>query len=415
MPSSLHRGDELGQQLLPLALPCLQLLDSPKHLGLEPNLVEDHAVLRRCLAGGLALVYPADEGAYSEEGERSVWLMRLRDSAPTDELLREIPKAELHIHIEGSLEPQMMFEIAARNGVRLRYGSVREVREAYDFADLQAFLDLYYEGTRVLLHERDFYELTFAYLQKATSQGVRHAEIFFDPQAHTDRGVAFETAITGIHRALLDGQRRLGVSSHLILCFLRHLSADEAAETMRRALPYKGRIVGVGLDSSEVGHPPEGFKAVFEEAARHGFRRVAHAGEEGPPEYIRQALDELGAERIDHGVRCVEDPGLVRRLRDEQVPLTVCPLSNVRLRVFPSVEEHPVKRMLGEGLCVTVNSDDPAYFGGYVADNYCAVRDGLGFAREDFRAVAENSFRASFLGEGKKKELLEVLASYFET
>jgi adenosine deaminase len=345
--------------------------------------------------------------------ERGVRLIGLGDSALNDELLRQVPKAELHIHIEGSLEPEMMFEIAARNGVRLRYGSVEEVRHAYDFADLQSFLDLYYEGTRVLFHERDFYELTLAYLRKAASQGVRHAEIFFDPQAHTSRGVAFETAITGIRQALLEGRRRLGVSSHLILCFLRHLSAEEATETLRQALPYKGWIVGVGLDSSEVGHPPEGFRAVFEEAAGHGFRRVAHAGEEGSPEYVRQALDELGAERIDHGVRCMEDPGLVRRLREEQVPLTVCPLSNVRLRVFPSVEEHPVKRMLEEGLRVTVNSDDPAYFGGYVADNYSAVRDGLGFSRGDFRAVAENSFWASFLGEGEKQKHLEELASYF--
>jgi adenine deaminase len=340
--------------------------------------------------------------------------MKLRDSALTDELLREIPKAELHIHIEGSLEPEMMFEIAARNGVRLRYGSVREIREAYDFSDLQSFLDLYYEGTQVLLYERDFYDLTWSYLRRASSQGVRHAEIFFDPQTHTDRDLDFETVITGLRRALKDGERRLGMSSHLIMCFLRHLSAGEAMETLRQVLPYKEWIVGVGLDSSEVGHPPDEFEAVFEEAGRHGFRRVAHAGAEGPPEYIRQALDDLGAARIDHGVRCVEDPGLVRRLREEQVPLTVCPLSNVRLRVFPSLEEHPVKRMLGEGLCVTVNSDDPAYFGGYVADNYSAVRDGLGFAREEFRAVAENSFKASFLGEGEKKDLLAELGSYFE-
>jgi adenine deaminase len=340
--------------------------------------------------------------------------MKLRDSALTDELLREIPKAELHIHIEGSLEPEMMFEIAARNGVRLRYGSVREIREAYDFSDLQSFLDLYYEGTQVLLYERDFYDLTWSYLRRASSQGVRHAEIFFDPQAHTDRDLDLETVITGLRRALKDGERRLGMSSHLIMCFLRHLSAGEAMETLRQVLPYKEWIVGVGLDSSEVGHPPDEFEAVFEEAGRHGFRRVAHAGEEGPPEYIRQALDDLGAARIDYGVRCVEDPKLVRRLREEQVPLTVCPLSNVRLRVFPSLEEHPVKRMLGEGLCVTVNSDDPAYFGGYVADNYSAVRDGLGFAREEFRAVAENSFKASFLGEGEKKDLLAELGSYFE-
>ena len=340
--------------------------------------------------------------------------MRLRGSAPTDEFLKEIPKAELHIHIEGSLEPEMMFEMSARNGVRLRYDSVRKLREAYDFADLQSFLDLYYEGTQVLLYERDFYDVTWAYLQKASSQGVRHAEIFFDPQAHTDRGVDLGTVITGLCNAIEEGERRLGTSSHLIMCFLRHRNSEEAMETLRRALPYQDWIVGVGLDSSEAGHPPEDFEAVFEEAGRHGFRKVAHAGEEGPPEYIRQALDGLGATRIDHGVRCMEDPELVRRLREEQVPLTVCPLSNVRLRVFPSVEELPVKRMLGEGLCVTVNSDDPAYFGGYMADNYFAVRDGLGFSREEFRAVAENSFKASFLSEGEKKSLLEKLGSYFE-
>ncbi len=330
-----------------------------------------------------------------------------------DGFLRRMPKAELHIHIEGSLEPEMMFEIAGRNGVALGYASVDEARKAYDFSDLQSFLDLYYEGMRVLLYERDFYELTYAYLEKAASQGVRHAEIFFDPQAHTDRGVAFETALTGIRRALLDGEGRLGVSSHLILCFLRHLSADEAVRTLREALPYKEWIVGVGLDSSEVGHPPDDFEAVFEEAARHGFLRVAHAGEEGPPEYIRQALDDLGVVRIDHGVRCMEDPDLVARLKEEQVPLTVCPLSNVRLRVFPSIGEHPVKRMLDEGLCVTVNSDDPAYFGGYVADNFLAIRDGLGFTREDCRRVAENSFKASFLGEGDKRRLLAELDAHF--
>jgi adenosine deaminase len=334
------------------------------------------------------------------------------DPAVTNRFLREMPKAELHIHIEGSLEPEMMFEIAGRNGITLRYSSVEEVRKAYDFTDLQSFLDLYYEGMKVLLYEKDFYELTLAYLRRAASQGVRHAEIFFDPQAHTDRGVAFETAITGIYRALLEGERRLGISSHLILCFLRHLSADRAMQTLHEALPYKGWIVGVGLDSSEVGHPPEDFKAVFEEAARQGFLRVAHAGEEGPPDYIRQALDDLGVVRIDHGVRCMEDPALVRRLKEEQVPLTVCPLSNVRLRGFPSMEEHPLKRMLEAGLCVTVNSDDPAYFGGYVADNFLAVRDALAFTRADSRKVAENSFKASFLDEEDRRRLLAELDAH---
>jgi adenine deaminase len=336
-----------------------------------------------------------------------------RDPAPTDEFLREMPKAELHIHIEGTLEPQMMLEIARRNGVRLRYGSVQEVHEAHEFTDLQSFLDLYYEATSVLLRERDFYDLTWAYLQRASSQGVRHAEIFFDPQAHTDRGVVLGAVIKGLRRALEDGERRLGISSLLILCFLRHLSPEEAAETLRRALPYRPWIAGVGLDSSEIGHPPEDFEPVFEEAGRRGFRRVAHAGEEGPPEYMWQALDDLGVARIDHGVRCMEDGRLVKRLREEQVPLTVCPLSNVRLRVFPSLEDHPIKRMLDEGLCVTVNSDDPAYFGGYVADNYSAVRDALGFGRQDFQTVAENSFLASFLGEDEKKRLLEELRTHF--
>jgi adenine deaminase len=330
-----------------------------------------------------------------------------------DELLREMPKAELHMHIEGSLEPELMFEIAGRNGIALKYASVEEARGAYDFADLQSFLDAYYEATRVLLHERDFYELTWAYLEKASAQGVRHAEIFFDPQAHTDRGVAFETVITGIRRALIDGERRLGISSHLILCFLRHLSAEEAMETLRQALPYRECIVGVGLDSTEVGHPPAEFQVVFEEAGRHGFRKVAHAGEEGPPKYIWQALDDLKAVRIDHGVRCMEDPRLVERLREEQVPLTVCPLSNIKLRVFPSIDQHPLKRMLEAGLCATVNSDDPAYFGGYVADNFLATKDGLAFTREDFRTVAENSFRASFIDEAEKQKLLDELASYF--
>ena len=340
--------------------------------------------------------------------------MSLRDPAADEGFLNGLPKAELHVHIEGTLEPEMMFGLARRNGITLKHASVEEARRAYDFADLQSFLDLYYEGMGVLLYERDFYELTLAYLEKAASQGVRHAEIFFDPQAHTGRGVPFETAITGIRDALEDGERRLGLSTRLIMCFLRHLSADEAMRTLEEALPYKGWISAVGLDSSEVGHPPQDFKAVFEEAARHGFLRVAHAGEEGPPEYIRQALDDLGAARIDHGVRCMEDPTLVERLREEQVPLTVCPLSNVRLRCFPTIEEHPAKRMLEEGLCVTVNCDDPAYFGGYVVENYAALRDGLGFGREDFRAVAENSFEASFLDEGEKKRRLREIASYFE-
>jgi adenine deaminase len=327
--------------------------------------------------------------------------------------IQGMPKAELHIHIEGSLEPEMMLELAERNGVSLRYGSAEEARRAYDFGDLQSFLDLYYEGMQVLLYEQDFYDLTRAYLQKVSEQNVRHAEIFFDPQAHTDRGVPFETVILGIHRALLDAEQQLGISSELIMCFLRHLSAEEAMETLRTALPFRERIVAVGLDSSEVGHPPRDFKAVFDEAREHGLLTVAHAGEEGPPEYIWQALDDLKVSRIDHGVRCTEDPKLVERLREEQVPLTVCPLSNVKLRVFDSIQDHNLKRMLDLGLRVTVNSDDPAYFGGYVDENFHAAQEGLHLSREDVYQLAKNSFKSSFLDAERKQRLLDELDGYF--
>ena len=339
--------------------------------------------------------------------------MSLRDLAIPETFLREIPKAELHIHIEGSLEPELMFEIAERNGVVLRYASVEEVRRAYDFSDLQSFLDIYYEATQVLLHEQDFYDLTRAYLQKVASQNVRYAEIFFDPQAHTDRGVPFETVITGIRRALVDGEQQLDVSSKLIMCFLRHLSAQEAMETLHRALPYEEWIVGVGLDSSEVGHPPEDFKAVFDRARERGFLTVAHAGEEGPPEYIWQALEELKVSRIDHGVRCVEDPQLVEKLVAEQIPLTVCPLSNVKLRVFDSIQDHNLKRLLDLGLRATVNSDDPAYFGGYIAENFHAAQEGLHLSRDDVYRLVKNSFQASFLSAGEKQRLLDELDDHF--
>ncbi|MDQ4042499.1 MAG: adenosine deaminase, partial [Actinomycetota bacterium] len=286
-------------------------------------------------------------------------------------------------------------------------------RRAYNFSDLQSFLDVYYEATQVLLHERDFYDLTWAYLQKAADQNVRRAEIFFDPQAHTGRGVPFETVITGIHRAMLDAEQQLGISSVLIMCFLRHLSAEEAMETLRRSLPFREWIVGVGLDSSEVGNPPEEFEVVFDEAREHGLLTVAHAGEEGPPEYIWQALDDLKVSRIDHGVRCVEDPKLVERLREEQIPLTVCPLSNVKLRVFDTIRDHDLKQMLDLGLCVTVNSDDPAYFGGYVDENFRAVQEGLGVTRDDIYRLAKNSFQASFLDAGEKQRLSNELDGYF--
>jgi adenosine deaminase len=316
------------------------------------------------------------------------------------------------MHLEGSLEPELMFEMARRNGVTLPYASVEAVRQAYVFGNLQSFLDIYYAGCRVLLREQDFYDLTWAYLARAAGQGVRHAEVFFDPQTHIDRGLAFGTVVTGIRRALLDGQQKLGVSTKLILCFLRHLSADAAMETLRQALPYKDWIVAVGLDSSEVGYPPERFHAVFDRAIEEGFLTVAHAGEEGPPEYIWQALDLLKVSRIDHGVRCMEDPRLVRRLATEQVPLTVCPLSNVKLGVFRSLAEHNLKKLLELGLCVTVNSDDPAYLGGYVAENFQAAQAELNLSRDDIHRLARNSFQASFLSPGEKRGFIQELDEF---
>ncbi len=313
------------------------------------------------------------------------------------DFLRGLPKAELHVHIEGALEPELMFRLARQNRVRLPYDSVEAVRQAYVFNDLQSFLDIYYAGCRVLLREQDFYDLAWAYLQRSARQGVRHAEIFFDPQTHTERGVAFESIIRGLHSALGDGQQALGISSRLILCFLRHLSPAAAMETLNQALPFKGWIVGVGLDSSEVGYPPANFRAVFDRARAEGFLPVAHAGEEGPPDYIWQALDLLHAKRIDHGVRCLEDPRLVERLASDRVPLTVCPLSNVKLRVFPSMAQHSLKELLYRGLRVTVNSDDPAYFGGYVAENFQAVESALDLTRAEMIELARNSFLASFL------------------
>lgn len=320
---------------------------------------------------------------------------------------RELPKAELHLHLEGTLEPELMFELAKRNGVRLPYASADEVRRAYVFSDLQSFLDIYYAGCGVLITEQDFYDLTWAYLQHAATQGVRHAEIFFDPQTHTDRGIPFETVINGIHRALNDGRNRLQVTSGLILCFLRHLSEDAALRTLSEALPHRDRLLGVGLDSAEVGHPPSKFRTVYDRAREAGLLPVAHAGEEGPPAYIWEALDQLHARRIDHGVRCAEDERLLGRLVEQQIPLTVCPLSNVKLRVFPDLRQHNLKRLLDVGLMVTVNSDDPAYFGGYVADNFVACAKALDLNAEDLIRLARNSFTASFLPEDRKRRYLD--------
>jgi len=321
-----------------------------------------------------------------------------------------LPKAELHLHIEGTLEPELMFELARRNGVRVPYASVEDVRRAYVFSDLQSFLDIYYAGCCVLWEEQDFYDLTWAYLTRAAAQGVRHAEIFFDPQTHTDRGVPFETVVTGIHRALEDGRARLNITSGLILCFLRHLSEEAARRTLDEALRYRDWILAVGLDSSEVGHPPGKLKNVYARAREAGLLAVAHAGEEGPPEYVWEALDVLKVRRIDHGVRSVEDERLVERLVQEQIPLTVCPLSNVKLRVFPNLESHNLKQLLDRGMLVTVNSDDPAYFGGYVADNFGASAAALSLSREQLLTLARNSFVASFLPDQRKRTHLDELA-----
>ena len=322
--------------------------------------------------------------------------------------IADLPKAELHIHIEGSLEPELMLALAARNKVALRFASIVELRAAYRFSNLQDFLDLYYEGMRVLLHEQDFYDLAAAYLKKAASQNVRHAEIFFDPQGHTDRGVSFKTVIDGLWAALKDAERTYGMTTALILSFLRHLDEASAERTLDEALPWRDRFVGVGLDSSEKGQPPSKFERVFARARGLGLKAVAHAGEEGPPEYVWQALDLLKVERIDHGVRALEDAALTARLAREQIPLTVCPLSNVRLCVVPDIEAHPLRRMLRDGLMATINSDDPAYFGGYMNENLSAVA----FGREEMITLARNGFRAAFCDEGTRQRYLSELDAY---
>lgn len=323
--------------------------------------------------------------------------------AALSHLIQALPKAELHVHIEGTLEPELTFALARKHGVRLPYKSVHALRQAYDFDDLQSFLDLYYAGADVLREESDFYALTRAYLQRARVDGVVHAEIFFDPQTHTARGVAFADVLSGIHRALAEAERAWGLTHRLILCFLRHLSEEDAQRTLDQALPYRHLIAGVGLDSSEVGHPPSKFVTVFERARAVGFGAVAHAGEEGPPAYIREALDLLQISRIDHGVRCEEDAELVARLARERVPLTVCPLSNTRLKVFARMEDHNIGRLLARGLCVTINSDDPAYFGGYIADNYLAVQRALNLSPVSLARIAKNSFEAAWLADADKR------------
>ena len=327
----------------------------------------------------------------------------------SSDLVSELPKAELHLHIEGTLEPDLMLALGERNRVPLRYATVEEALEAYEFTDLQSFLEIYYEGARVLRNEEDFHDLTRAYLERARRDNVVHAEIFFDAQAHTERGVPFEVVLEGIRSALDAAAAELGITSRLILCFLRHLSPEQAMATLEQALPHRDAIVGVGLDSSELGNPPSLFTPVFDRAREEGFLTVAHAGEEGPPEYIWEALDLLHVRRIDHGVRCLEDDKLVERLRRDRVPLTVCPLSNVKLRVFDRIEKHSIPRLIEAGLCVTVNSDDPAYFGGYINDNYRAVRDAHEIDRAGLFQLARNSFVGSFLDDAAKSRHLAAL------
>ncbi len=331
------------------------------------------------------------------------------------DLLRRIPKAELHIHIEGSLEPEMIFKLAQRNRVSLPYASVEDLRQAYAFTNLQSFLDIYYAGASVLLQDQDFYDMAWAYLEKAALDNVIRAEIFFDPQTHTARGVSMSTVIQGLSRACKEAKVELGVDAELILCFLRHLSEEEAFETLEQALPYRDYFLGVGLDSSEVGHPPEKFAKVFKRCKELGFRLVAHAGEEGPPAYIWSALDVLQVERIDHGVQSTRDTALMQRLAQDRIPLTVCPLSNQKLKVFPDLKDHSLRQLLDAGLCPMLNSDDPAYFGGYMNDNWLATFSALGLEASHAIQLAKNSFEASFCDAAMKRQYQDRVSAVVES
>lgn len=331
------------------------------------------------------------------------------------ELAAAIPKAELHIHIEGSLEPELIFALAQRNGLSLPYASVEALREAYAFTNLQSFLDIYYAGASVLLQEADFHDMAWAYFLHAKADNVVHAELFFDPQTHTARGVPMATVIRGLASACSRAQAELGISAELILCFLRHLSEEDAFATLEAALPYREHFIGVGLDSSEVGHPPSKFSRVFARCRELGFRTVAHAGEEGPPAYIWEALNDLKTERIDHGVRSLEDLALVAELARRRTPLTVCPLSNLKLCVVNDLRDHPMKRLLDAGLCAMVNSDDPAYFGGYMNANFVQTVKALDLSRDDVITLARNSFEASFVSDARRAELMKLLDSAIAT
>ena len=323
-----------------------------------------------------------------------------------DQFLKSMPKAELHLHLEGSLEPELMFALAERHAIRLPYETIDQLREAYDFANLQEFLDLYYQGAAVLLTEQDFCDLTWAYIERCKAENILHIEPFFDPQTHTDRGIPFATVINGISRALNDAQAKYGISSGLIMCFLRHLSEEAAFDTLHQAEPFLDQIIGIGLDSSEKGHPPAKFERVFAKARAMGLLAVAHAGEEGPAQNVSDSLDILKVDRIDHGVRAIDNPQLLKRLAEEKVALTVCPLSNTRLKVFDDMSQHNILQMLEQGVKVTVNSDDPAYFGGYLTENFIALEKGLGMTREQAIELARNSFEYSFAKKERKEEML---------
>ncbi|MDB9975654.1 adenosine deaminase [Candidatus Thioglobus sp.] len=326
--------------------------------------------------------------------------------------LNGLPKIELHLHIEGTLEPELLFKLAKRNSIQLPFNSVNEVKKAYQFSNLQDFLDIYYQGAEVLLHKQDFYDLTWAYLLMCKRQNVMHVEPFFDPQTHTVRGVPFETIVSGIAEALADGKAKLGITSRLIMCFLRHLSEESAIETLKSSEQFTDVIYGVGLDSAEMGNPPEKFINVFSKAKGMGYKLVAHAGEEGPASYIWSSLDVLNVQRIDHGIRAIDDPDLMLRLIESQMPLTICPLSNVKLRVFDTMASHTILDMLDLGVCVTVNSDDPSYFGGYMTENFLALYDSLELSRDQAIRLINNSIDASFAEDSRKKELSNLLQRY---
>lgn len=323
------------------------------------------------------------------------------------ELIQLLPKAELHLHIEGSLEPELMFKLAKRNSIEIPYKTVADVKEAYKFTNLQSFLDIYYAGASVLINKEDFYDLTWEYILKCVEDNVVHTEIFFDPQTHTHRGIEFETVISGIKEALDDAKEKFGITSNIIMCFLRHLSQEEAFKTLEQSLPYKDIIIGVGLDSSELGNPPKKFEEVFKKAKEEDFRLVAHAGEEGDVSYIETALDLLNIERIDHGVQAINSETLMQRLKDEQIPLTVCPNSNIELKVFETYKEHNIKELLDYGLNVTVNSDDPAYFKGYMNKNFLNLYENLNLSKEDIVTLIKNSFRSSFIDEELKQHYIQ--------